>query len=101
MSAPGLRVDILFPGGAGGRRRKKSRPVATDVTITSALQKATPAATVTQRYAAEQAAKKKIEKYGAAAAEANIAFVPLAVDTFVFLPHPSHFRRRSDAGDLP
>ena len=57
--------------------------VATDVTITSALHTAaTPAATVTQRYAAEQAAKKKIEKYGAAAAEANIDFVPLAVDTF-------------------
>ena len=36
---------------------------------------------MTQRYATEQAAKKKIEKYGAAAAEANIDFVPLAVDT--------------------
>lgn len=34
----------------------------------------------TQRHAVEQAAKKKIEKYGAAAA--NIDFVPLAVDSF-------------------
>ena len=69
VSEPGLRVDILFP-----RARHDH---------TSALQKsfytaATPAATLTQR----NAAKKKIEKYGAAAAEASIDFAPLAVDTF-------------------